>query len=40
MQSLNDSNIMEIANKYITDEEDLNKDEINDILNSKKERLY
>ena len=40
MQSLNDSNIMEIANKYITDEEDLNKNEINDILNSKKERLY
>ena len=39
MQSLNDSNIMELANRYISDEEDLNKNEINDILNSKKERL-
>ena len=36
MQSLNDSNIMEIANRYITEEEGLDKNEINEILNSKK----
>ena len=36
IQSLNDSNIMEIANRYITDDEDLDKNEINEILNSKK----
>ena len=39
MQSLNDSNIMEIANRYITEEEDLDKNEVNIILNTKKERL-
>ena len=39
MQSLNDSNIMEIANRYITEEEDLDKNEVNEILNIKKERL-
>ena len=39
MQSLNDSKIMEIANRYITEDEELDKNEINDILNSKKPRL-
>ena len=38
MQSLNDSKIMEIANRYITDEENLDKNEIIEILNSKKEK--
>ena len=38
MQSLNDSKIMEIANRYITDEENLDKNEIMEILNSKKEK--
>lgn len=38
MQSLNDSKIMEIANRYITDEENLDRNEINEILNSKKEK--
>ena len=38
MQSLDDSKMMEIANKYITDEENLDKNEILEILNSKKER--
>ena len=36
VQSMNDSKIMELANKYIEDEE-LNREEIIDILNSKKE---
>ena len=39
MQSLNDSKIMEIANRYITDEENLDKKEVIEILNSKKEKL-
>ncbi len=39
MQSLNDSKIMEIANRYITDEENLDKNEIIEILNSKKDKL-
>ena len=39
MQSLNDSNIMEIANRYITEEEGLDKNEVNEILNCKKDRL-
>ena len=38
MQSLNDSKIMEIANRYITDEENLDKNEIIEILNSKKDK--
>ena len=38
MQSLNDSKIMEIANRYITNEENLDRNEINEILNSKKEK--
>ena len=38
MQSLNDSKIMEIANRYITDEENLDRNEILEILNSKKEK--
>ena len=38
MQSLDDSKIMEIANRYITDEENLDRNEINEILNSKKEK--
>ena len=36
VQSMNDSKMMEMANKYIADEE-LNKEEIMEILNSKKE---
>ena len=36
VQSMNDSKLMELASKYITDEE-LNREEIIDILNSKKE---
>ena len=36
VQSLNDSKIMELANNYII-EEDLNRNEIKEILNSKKE---
>ena len=39
MQSLNDSKIMEIANRYITDDENLDKNEVIEILNSKKEKL-
>ena len=35
-QSINDSKIMELANNYITDD-NLNRDEIKEILNSKKE---
>ena len=38
IQSLNDSKIMEIANRYITDEETLDKNEIIEILNSKKDK--
>ena len=38
IQSLNDSKIMEIANRYITDEENLDKNEIIEILNSKKDK--
>ena len=38
MQSLNDSKIMEIANRYITDEENLDKNEIIEILNCKKDK--
>ena len=38
MQSLNDSKIMEIANRYITDEENLDKNEVIEILNSKKDK--
>jgi DnaJ family protein A protein 5 len=38
MQSLNDSKIMEIANRYITDDENLDKNEVIEILNSKKEK--
>ena len=38
MQSLNDSKIMEIANRYITDEETLDKNEIIEILKSKNEK--
>ena len=36
VQSMNDSKMMELANKYIADEE-LNREEIMEILNSKKE---
>ena len=36
VQSMNDSKMMEMANKYIADEE-LNREEIMEILNSKKE---
>ena len=39
MQSLNDSNIMEIANRYITEDEGLDKNEVNEILNIKKDKL-
>ena len=39
MQSLNDSNIMEIANRYITEDEGLDKNEVNEILNTKKDKL-
>ena len=35
-QSINDSKIMELANNYIIDD-NLNRDEINEILKSKKE---
>ena len=38
MQSLDDSKIMEMATHYITEEENLNKNEIFEILNSKKEK--
>ncbi len=38
VQSMNDSKIMELANKVIGDEDNLNRDEINEILNSKKEK--
>ena len=38
IQSLNDSKIMEIANRYITDEENLDKNEIIEILNCKKDK--
>ena len=38
-QSLNDSNIMEIAKRCIEEEDDLNKNEIKEILNCKKDRL-
>ena len=38
IQSLNDSKIMEIANRYITDEENLDKNEVIEILNCKKEK--
>ena len=37
LQSINDSKIMELANKYILDEEKFNKNEIIEILNTKKE---
>ena len=37
MQSMNDSKIMEMANNYISDEK-VNRDEIKEILNSKKEK--
>ena len=39
IQSLNDSNIMEIAKRCIEEEDDLNKNEIKEILNCKKDRL-
>ena len=39
IQSLNDSNIMEIAKRCIEEEDDLNKNEIKEILNCKKYRL-
>ena len=38
VQSMNDSKIMELANKVIGDEENLDRDEIKEILNSKKEK--
>ena len=38
MQSMNDSKIMELANKVIEDEDNLNKNEIIEILNSKREK--
>ena len=39
IQSLNDSKIMEIAKRCIEEEDDLNKNEIKEILNCKKDRL-
>ena len=39
IQSLNDSKIMEIAKRCIEEEDDLNKNEIREILNCKKDRL-
>ena len=38
LQSMNDSKMMEMANRYLTEEEILDKHEIFDILNSKKAR--
>ena len=35
---MNDSKIMELANKFIGDEDNLNRNEIIEILNSKKEK--
>ena len=37
LQSMNDSKILELANKFIVEEEKFNKDEIIEILNTKKE---
>jgi hypothetical protein len=37
IQSINDSKILELANKFIIEEEKFNKDEIIEILNTKKE---
>ena len=37
LQSMNDSKILELANKFIIEEEKFNKDEIIEILNTKKE---
>ena len=37
LQSMNDSKILELANKFIVEEEKFNKDEIIEILNKKKE---
>ena len=39
VQSINDSKIMEMADKYIVEEENLDKNEIAEILNSKKREL-
>ena len=39
VQSINDSKIMEMADKFIVDEENLDKNEIAEILNSKKREL-
>ena len=38
VQSMNDSKIMELANKYIKSEESLDKNEIREILNTKKDK--
>jgi hypothetical protein len=38
LQSMNDSKLMEMANRYLTEEEILDRHEIYDILNSKKAR--
>ncbi len=35
MQSINDSKMLELANKYVNDGKGLDKTKINDILNDK-----
>ena len=39
VQSINDTRIMEMADKFIVEEENLDKNEIAEILNSKKREL-